>query len=156
MLNNTSLLIAAILFFFNPVFADEQSVINISDAWISEAPPTVSILAAYASIENTSSDSQTLTSVSSPFFSKVELHLSKVINDTAKMEKQDSLTIPENSTISLTPGAYHLMLFYPEKQLKADDEVMLEFNFADGTTKTVKAIVKKRNGSDHEHHHHHH
>ena len=124
--------------------------------WISEAPPTISVLAAYADIQNMTQESKALVSVSSPAFTKIELHLSKVINDTATMEKQNSLIIPANSTVKLSPGAYHLMLFNPEVQLKSGDTVDLNFRFADDTIIPATATVKKRNKVDHEHHHHHH
>jgi periplasmic copper chaperone A len=137
-------------------FANET--IKINDAWISEAPPTVSILAGYAKIQNLSGKEQTLTSVSSPDFYKTELHLSKVIDGMATMEKQTSLEIPAKGSIELTPGSYHLMLFNPKSALKANDKVILNFNFSDGTSIVVEATVKKRmlDGNDHHHHHHDH
>ncbi|MGB1800480.1 MAG: copper chaperone PCu(A)C [Gammaproteobacteria bacterium] len=156
MLKNKTLFFAIQLFFLNSVFASENSSIKVIDAWISEAPPTVSVLAAYADIQNMTQESKALVSVSSPAFPKIELHLSKVINDTATMEKQESLTIPANSTMKLSPGAYHLMLFNPEAPLKSGDTVDLNFNFADGTSIPATATVKKRSNGGHDHHHHHH
>jgi copper(I)-binding protein len=147
-------------FICNHSFADEHKTINISDAWISEAPPTVSILAAYAKIQNSSDKEKILTAISSPSFSMIELHLSNVDDGIAKMEKQDSLSIPANESIELSPGSYHLMLFTPEAPLKAGDTASLTFSFADGSSKTVEAIVKKRDvmkqSHDHEHSHEHH
>jgi len=140
----------------NYALATENNNIKISDAWISESPPTVFVLAAYAKIHNSSNQTQTLTSISSPSFEKIELHLSKVINDVAKMEKQNSFSIPENSSLELTPGAYHLMLFNPESPLEIGDTVPLTFNFSDNTSYTTQAVVKKRNTNDHEHNHDHH
>jgi len=136
-------------------FADDNKNINITELWISEAPPTVSILAAYAKIQNTSLKNQTLVSVTSPMFSKVELHLSKIINDTATMEKQNSLVIHAERSVEFSPGDYHLMLFNPEIPLKAGDTAKIIFNFADGSSSTVNARVEKRKPSQHEHHHHH-
>jgi hypothetical protein len=147
------LLLASTLFFSCFISANEN--IGITDIWISEAPPTVSILAAYATIQNTSNEAQTLITVTSPIFSKIELHLSKVIDDMATMEKQDSLIIPAQGSIQLSPGAYHLMLFDPEVPLKAGDSATITFTFADGTSNTVEATVEKRNNESHEHHHDH-
>jgi len=136
------------------ISADEN--INISDIWISEAPPTVSILAAYARIENMSEEEQILISVSSSTFSKVELHLSEVIDGMATMKKQSSISIPAKDFVELSPGAYHLMLFNPEAPLKAGDSAIINFTFADGKSASVLATVKKRNNDGHEHHHHNH
>ncbi len=148
------LLLVSTLFFSCFVSADEN--INITDVWISEAPPTVSVLAAYATIQNTSNEEQILTSATSPIFSKIELHLSKVIDEMATMEKQDSLRIPAQNSIELSPGAFHLMLFYPKAPLKVGDTTTITFTFADGTSNTVEATVKKRNNDGHEHHDGHH
>ncbi len=137
------------------VIADDNKNISISDVWISEAPPTVSVLAAYARIENTSADKQTLISVTSPMFSIIELHLSKIIDGMAHMEKQRTLEIPANSFIELSPGSYHLMLFNPESTLKVGDKTNITFTFNDGTSSSVEAKVKKRGNNEYEHHHGH-
>jgi periplasmic copper chaperone A len=147
---NKLLFLSISLFYSCLTFATEN--ITISDIWISEAPPTVSVLAAYAKIKNNSSVTQTLITVTSPNFSKVELHLSKVVNDMATMEKQDTLIIPAESSIELSPGAYHLMLFNPKTPLKAGDKTSINFTFADGISSTVEAIVKKRNHDVHDNH----
>ena len=159
MIKNKLLFLALFTLFINSILADENPSISINDAWISEAPPTVSVLAAYAHIHNLSSEAQTLLSVASPDFSKAEIHLSKIVNETAKMEKQEALNIPANSTLELTPGAYHLMLFDPNKTFKAGDTTTLDFSFADDSFVSVHATVRKRNNTkhknNHEHHHHH-
>jgi periplasmic copper chaperone A len=154
-MHKIKLLFLLIGFFYSCLtFADEN--INLSDVWISEAPPTVSVLAAYAKIQNNSPTAKTLTSVTSPNFSSVELHLSKVVNDMAIMEKQDTLIIPSESSIELSPGTYHLMLFNPKVALKAGDKTSINFTFADGTLSSAEAEVRKRNHDGHEHHHHNH
>lgn len=136
--------------------ANEHQSVAISDLWISEAPPTVSVLAAYAKIENLSDKPKVLTSVTSPYFSKIELHLSEVVNDVAKMIKQESISIPANSHLELSPGAYHLMLFNPKTAIKAGDKQTIHFNFEDKTSISIEATVEKRNNTSHHHHHHHH
>ena len=156
MLKNKLLFLTIFILYIHSVQADENLNISINDVWISEAPPTVSVLAAYAQIHNPLSESKSLVAVSSPAFSKVELHLSKVVNETATMEKQESLIIPAKSIMELAPGSYHLMLFEPEKIFKAGDTTALDFRFADGTSISVSATVRKRNNNSHHHEHHHH
>jgi len=142
------------LFFYGFALADESQDINISNIWISEAPPTVSILAAYANIQNNTTETKTLISISSPVFSRVEIHLSKITDDIATMEKQTSLTIPAENSVELSPGNYHLMLFNPETPLTAGDKATLIFTFSDGHSMSVQATVEKRNSNGHDHHHH--
>jgi len=134
--------------------ANETNEINITDAWISEAPPTVSVLAAYAKIQNKSTVAKILSSVTSPLFSSIEIHLSKITDGMASMEKQTFLTIPAESSIELSPGNYHLMLFDPETPLEAGDNVTITFNFSDGSSKSVQAPVEKRKIEVHNHHDH--
>jgi periplasmic copper chaperone A len=129
------------------VFANEN--INISELWISEAPPTASVLAAYARIQNTSEKEQTLILITSPIFSKIELHLSKIANGMATMKKHNSLIIPAKSFIELSPGSYHLMLFNPDTSLKAGDSATITFTFASGMSTSIEAKVKKRNNDEH-------
>ena len=157
-MNKVNLLLLTTFFiqhlFSSLTFANESVGVDISNAWISEAPPTVSILAAYARIQNNSSDTKTLTSVTSPFFSSIEIHLSKITDGMVSMEKQSSLSISAGSTIELSPGNYHLMLFNPETPLKAGNTATLIFNFSDGTSESVQAPVTKRGNDGHDHHHH--
>jgi len=136
------------------VFAKDVQDITITDAWISEAPPTVSTLAAYAKIINLSKQTKLLTSVSSPTFIRIELHLSKIVDGMAQMKKQDSLMIEAENSVALSPGAYHLMLFNPDRPLKAGDNAIIHFNFSDGSSSTIEVPVKKRNSDGHSHHHH--
>jgi len=137
----------------NLVSGKETQEIAISDAWISESPPTLSVLAGYATIHNKSSEIKMLTAVSSPVFSRVEIHLSKVTNGMASMQKQASLAIPAENSVEFSPGNYHLMLFDPERPLRAGDKATIVFTFSDGLSKSVQATVEKRNGNGHSHHH---
>ena len=138
----------------NLVSAEDVEEIIISDIWISEAPPTVSTMAAYAKIQNQSHETKVLTSVSSPTFSRIEIHLSKIADGMASMEKQTSLKIPAENSVELSPGSYHLMLFNPETSLLAGDKATIIFSFSDGSSKSVQAPIKKRNNDGHDHHHH--
>jgi periplasmic copper chaperone A len=153
MLKNNILLILS-FFLTTPLLANEN--INITNVWINEAPPNVTVLAAYATIENLSNVEQSLVSVTSPSFKKVEIHLSKIVNDMARMEKQNSIIIPIGKSIVLSPGGYHLMLFNPELPIKADNKIKINFNFADSTSYSVDALVIKKNNGGHDHHHNHH
>ncbi|GJM04306.1 MAG: hypothetical protein DHS20C09_02970 [marine bacterium B5-7] len=162
-MNKANLFILATLLFHqlfsSSTFANESMKIVISDAWINEAPPTVSILAGYANIHNMSDKAITLLSVSSPDFSKIEIHRSVLNDDMVSMEKQESLAIPAKNTIKLSPGDLHLMLFDPDKPLRSGDTVALEFSFTDGHSLDIEAQVERRgsiehNSEDHSHHHH--
>ena len=147
------------ILFSSSVVANESLGIDISDAWISEAPPTASVLAGYANIYNASDKPITLLTVSSPNFSKIEIHRSVLNGDMVSMEKQYLLEIPAKNTIKLSPGDLHLMLFDPDRPLRSGDTAILEFSFTDGHNQTIEAKVERRSSNDHsseDHSHHHH
>lgn len=126
------------------VLAEDISGIDISHLWISEAPPTVSVLVAYVTLKNNTTKTASLVSVSSPLFSSIEIHRSIVKDEVASMVRHLSLTIPAKSTIKLLPGDYHLMLFNPKTPLEIGDKPTLTFTFSNGVKILVKAQVKKR------------
>ena len=136
-------------------FAKEINSIQITDAWISEAPPTVSVLAGYLNIQNNTANKITLLSASSPDFAKVEIHRSIIKDEMVSMEKQNSLEIPAGKTIKLSPGDFHLMLFDPSKPMRSGKHTEIHLSFSDDIKQIIKANVERRHGSeDHSHHHH--
>lgn len=133
-----------------PVLA--KNSIEITDAWISEAPPTVKILAGYFTIRNLSEDSVDLVAAQSPAFERVEFHLTKTEGGVARMQKEETITIPAQSDFSFSPGAYHLMLFNPTNAPKSGDLIPLQLTFSNGIRIAVEAEVIR---GDHSGHHHH-
>lgn len=156
-MNKVNLYLFSIFFFQilfpSSAFTDENIKVSISDAWISEAPAIVSILAGYANIHNSSNTSITLIAISSQDFSKIEIHRNVFNGEMVSMEKQESLEIPAKSTILLSPGDSHLMLFDPSKPLRSNDIVTLVFSFSNGHNETIDVKVKRRHTEDHSHHH---
>jgi len=133
----------------NIVLAEKNLKINITDLWISEAPPTVSVLVAYVTLINNSEIPISLVSISCPLFSSIEIHRSIIKNGIASMESHATLEILSKSTIKLSPGDYHLMLFNPKMPLKIGDAPVFMFGFSDGTQIRVKANIRKRNNHVH-------
>jgi periplasmic copper chaperone A len=145
--------------FSSSAFTNESVEVSFSDTWISEAPPTASVLAGYANIHNASDKPIVLITVSSPNFSKIEIHRSVLNGDMVSMEKQETLEIPAKNTIKLSPGDLHLMLFDPDKPLRSGDTATLNFSFSDGHNQTIEVQVERRSSNDHsseDHSHHHH
>ena len=129
------------------------SDVIISDAWISEAPPTVTVQAGYMTIKNTSQQKIELINIESTVFDRIELHVTQMENGIAKMQKQESLTIPADSEINLAPGSYHLMLFDSNHTLVAGDHVPLELILSNGDTLLINAEVRRLDM--HQQHNHH-
>ncbi len=118
--------------------------IEITDSWVREAPPGARMLAAYMSIQNTGDQNVVLSGVDSPAFSHVMLHKSSMVDGIARMQHQDTLTIPAGESVSLQPGSFHLMMPAPETRLQAGDQVDFILHFANGDSIGVTANVKKK------------
>jgi periplasmic copper chaperone A len=126
--------------------------LQVSEAWVSESPPGVSINAAYLTISNTGESKVILNAVSSPDFKKIEMHRSLEADGKARMQLQNQLEIEAGTDFSFSPGDYHLMLFSPLKEIRAGDMTSLTLHFASGNVISVSAEVRKLQ-SQHLHHH---
>lgn len=124
----------------------------VSDAWIREAPPTASVLAAYMVIRNAGTTPAQISRITSPDFGHVEMHRTVMENGVASMVPIGKLEIPAGEQITLKPGGTHLMLIDPRHPLHAGDMVNLTFQDADGHASTFPIPVIRETGEV-EHHH---
>lgn len=132
--------------------AGADSVLQVDNARIPEAPPTVRVHAAYLDIHNTGPETVQLIAVTSPVFEYVEMHLSRMEDGIARMRRQKTISIPAASSLSLEPGAFHLMLFNSNGPLSAGKKVPLELLFSNGEVVRLAAeVIRPDDG--HEHHH---
>lgn len=111
---------------------NSTDTIHVSDAWVREAPPNVSMLAGYANITNNSDEDRIITSAKSKQFKMVEVHKTIVEDGVAKMRRQNNLIIRAGKTLKLKPGSYHLMLMHPQSALKLNDEVNVTITLKNG------------------------
>jgi copper(I)-binding protein len=132
-----------------------DGMLEIDDAWLAEAPPVSKVMAAYMEIENESPHDRKAVALHCAGFQRTEFHRTIEKDGMARMEHQQALNIPANSTLELTPGGYHVMLFNPANYLVAGDSTDCSMKFDDGTTIDFELDVKKPSDEDHSHHHHH-
>ncbi|MDA0655690.1 MAG: copper chaperone PCu(A)C [Proteobacteria bacterium] len=123
-----------------------ESAIMVTEPWVREAPPNMTVHAAYGVLHNKTAKPAQLVSAMSPDYKTVELHLSKVEHGMATMVKQDQLSIPANGMVTMAPGGFHLMLHRPKRALKAGDKITITLGFADGLKTVFSAPVKKGAG----------
>lgn len=83
---------------------------QVSNARIVQPPPGARVAAGYFTITNTTDDALVITGASSRSVGKVELHLSFIENDVARMEQQASITVPAGESLEFRQGSYHLMM----------------------------------------------
>jgi copper(I)-binding protein len=136
------LLLSALLFLNQAIYAGSK--IEITDAWVREAPPGARMLAAFMVIQNTGDQDAVLSGVDSPAFNHVMLHRSITVDGIARMQHEDDIRIPAGGTVKLEPGSFHLMMPAPESRLQAGDQVEFLLHFADDSCLRVTADVKKK------------
>lgn len=109
-----------------PVWACEG--LQVSGAWIREAPPGAEVMAGYVTLRNPGAKLQTVCHLDSPDFGAIEMHQTIVENGLSKMLALDELEVPARGEARLVPGGLHLMLFRPQRTLKSGDKVQLNFH----------------------------
>jgi len=113
------------------------------DAFIPEAPPGLP-MAGYVSLHNDGTQALTVDGASSPDFGAVELHRTVYQDGNARMLRDQKLSIAPGADGAFARGSYHLMLFRPQKPLKAGDTVTIELKCGDAAT-PVQFSVKPAN-----------
>jgi copper(I)-binding protein len=137
-------LLTALLLTLLTSLTEAGSGLVVDSAWVREAPPGASMMAAYMVISNTSDMDARLVAVESPAFAHVMLHKAETVDGVARMVHQDNILIPAHGSVALEPGSYHLMMPAPEVRLKDGDRVEFLLHFADGSSVAVTAVVRKK------------
>ena len=122
--------------------------ITATDPWVKAANDGMS--AAFGNLENTGENDITVTSVSTPASTKLELH-ETVANESGQMvmrEKTGGFTIPAHGSLALEPGGNHIMLMDITKPLKAGEDTTFTLTFSDDSTYEFHAPVKEYSGAN--------
>jgi hypothetical protein len=129
------------------------------------APPTIDIQAqggwirwlpggvpsgGYVTLMNAGSIPHVLTGASSPDFGEVSLHQSRESHGMSTMVAIASITIAPHTSVSFSPGGYHIMLMRPTHTLHPGDKVSLNLRFAGGPTLNVPFEVRAAGAGDNE------
>jgi len=140
-------------FLASSAWASPRHGIEAHDSWVREAPPTAKVLAAYLQLHNHGDKMRTLVSVESPAFKHIELHRSEEKDGMATMTRVTKVMIPAHGKLNFEPGSLHIMLIDPLAPLKAGNKVDLTLHFADGSSLTVSADVRRggTGGMSHQH-----
>lgn len=128
--------------------------LDIHNAIVPEAPPTAKVLTAYMQLHNNADKPQTVLSISSPQFQRIEMHRTEIADGIARMKPVEHIRIAVGESAELAEGGMHLMMYRPDTRYKSGDCVELILHFADNTTQSIRASVEKRQGMiDHSQHH---
>lgn len=123
-----------------------------------EAPaslsPAVRTGAVYLMLMNHGASNDKLVKVTTPAAETAEVHETIMDGDVMKMRPVDALEIPAGGSITLQPGAMHIMLVGLKAPLKEGDVVPLELTFEKaGVVKLDATVVKAAAGAAPAHDH---
>jgi len=113
------------------------------EGWIPPAPPSAPSLAAYGRLINHTAETLTLEAIESDDFNHAHAHETVASNGSASMNNT-TLTIPPAGEFALRPGAHHLMLMSPKRDLKAGDTSVLRLRFSGGHDVLVALPVEEQ------------
>ena len=134
--------------------------IEISEAWVGLAPPTMAMNAGYFSLSNLTDKPIELVSVTSPAYGSIQIHRSQLLNGIASMKMLPTLTIQPNQQVQFESGGLHLMMRKPIAAMFLGDSAAVQLHFKNGTSVHVEMPVLKSKSRDnhndqHNHHQHH-
>lgn len=122
-------IVVLVLFFAISLKAYSEDSLVIEDAWIRATPPGASTAAGYMTISNKTSTDDKLIGTSTDRAKMVQLHMTMMENDTAKMHHLDMIEIKSGSEVRFEPGGLHLMLMGLTDSLKEGDNVSVTLTF---------------------------
>jgi copper(I)-binding protein len=119
---------------------------HVADAWIKASPSGMT--SGFAQLQNTGDKDLALVSVSSDIAGSIELHEMTGSGTSMSMTQLEGpLAIPANTTVTLEPGAQHIMLMDLKKELQAGTTATLLLTFADKSTQDVEFEIKEFSGA---------
>lgn len=136
--------------------ARAASPLEVTEAWVAEAPPGARAQAAYLQLRNAGTAPLALVSAASPAFASVELHRTVHEGGVARMEKLERLSLAPGERARLAPGGLHLMLIGPRERLAEGALVPIELQLEGGPRVSVDAPVRREAPTADAHHGHHH
>lgn len=122
--------------------------VTVSDAWVKAVP--TGMTGAFAVLANDGDREVRLESVSTDRAGTVELHetVSDGSGGMTMQPKDGGFVIAAGEEHELAPGGDHIMLMGVTEALVPGEEIELLLHFADGSTKTVTALVKDFTGAE--------
>jgi copper(I)-binding protein len=115
--------------------------VQITKAWIREAPPSAQVNAAFLTLTNTGIDAISLLKVKSDRFDHVEMHMMVEKETMMEMKEIFSIAVLPKKSVQLQPGGLHLMLIAPKKRPLKGESIPFRFYFTDELVKTLSLPV---------------
>ena len=131
--------------------------LSVENAWVRFAPPAAKAHAGYMQLTNKGASDRYLVAAESPDYGRVELHISRVADGVATMERLEQIEVGAGKTVELKPRGLHVMLIEPKGKQEKGAEVPITLVFQNGERLQITAKVKDVRGKamDHSGHGHH-
>jgi copper(I)-binding protein len=124
------------------VIALALSPIAVTDGWSRATPPAAPAAVGFVTIKNNGAADDKLMSASSPWAGRVEIHSMSIENGVMKMrEMKDGVLVKAGASVTLAPGALHLMLVDLKRPLTAGAAVPVTLVFAKAGAVNVTLAV---------------
>ena len=117
--------------------------ITVRNAWVRAPAPGLAVAAGYFDIANGGPSTIELTGASSPAAGAIEIHTESRDGDMMQMRRIERLPIPSGQTISLAPGATHLMLL---QYRSVAARIPMTLTFSDGSRRDVEFELRALDG----------
>ena len=114
----------------------------VKDAWVRQAPPGMTMLAAYMTLTNRSVHALDITKMTSPLFESVEAHESIEMKGMVSMRALDRVVIPSQGSLSFTPGGKHLMLIGLRQSPVTETNIPISLTDSSGCSLTVEFAIR--------------
>ncbi len=121
------------------------SNITLINGWLRETPPNIKNAAAFVSLHNNSNNTKHIIAIQcSDLAARCEIHEHlRTADGKMRMQKVSApLAIAGNSTLSMQPGGYHIMLFDIKTPLRAGNTAAFTVVFDDQSALTVQLPIK--------------
>lgn len=127
-MKHLALVFFGIIIYFSPVLC-AKAHIQIDDIWARATLNNLANGAVFMTLTNTSGQGDMLVAASSPAATTTELHVHKTVNGVIQMRPVSALTIPAGGSITLQPGAEHVMLIGLKRPLREGETIPLQLVF---------------------------
>ena len=132
-------LLLAILFVLFP----PENKIKIENAWVRPSLQNMGT-ALYFTVENNSSEADTLFAVDSDISDKIELHETYSEGDMMGMRKVDFIIVDGKSSFEFKPGGYHIMVMKLKKDINNGDKENFILHFKQAGVISISASAEKQ------------
>lgn len=113
---------------------------HITDVRVNPTPPGAKVSAAYLNMHNPGNDELEILNISSPAIARVEIHKTEVVDDVARMRKQESVVLAADEHVAFKHGGLHIMLMGLESPMIPGNKIPLVFHTNQGDI-TINAQV---------------